>query len=61
MVRTDPMEPTLVIGACFDDLVAGIAAMEEVLARFQAWTSLRLMEALSEDEDPLAFLRVSRS
>jgi hypothetical protein len=60
-VRTAPMEPTLVIGACFEDLVAGIAAMQEVFVRTQAWTRLRLMEALSDEADPLAFLRVSAS
>ncbi|MGA9520123.1 MAG: hypothetical protein WBV82_01585 [Myxococcaceae bacterium] len=57
---SDWMEPALRLGACFDDLVEGVAAVQKVLQRFGAEAHIQIFEAWSDKEDPLGFLRTQR-
>jgi hypothetical protein len=41
------------------DLVDGVKGVQDVAARFGVLVSIRVMEALSSEGDPLAFMRTS--
>lgn len=50
-------DPALVVGAVFDDLVAGFAAVNRVARKHGFRTFAKVSEAFDESSDPLAFLR----
>lgn len=53
------IEPTLTVGAAFDDLAAGFTEVERIAQRHGMDVQVKVMEALSP-EDPVGFLRPSR-
>jgi hypothetical protein len=58
-VGTNWHEPDLRIGAVFNDLISGFAAVDEAVRRAGAQVNVRLFESFSEEGNEFAFLRPS--